>query len=100
VKSILDKFDKLLENRVRLAVMSMLMIHEVVDFNTIKQALSVTDGNLASHMSMLEKNRYITVKKQFKGRKPLTTYTATQKGRKAFAQHLDALELIIKSNQQ
>ena len=76
--------------------MSVLMVNEWVDFNTLKEVLDVTDGNLASHIKALEKEKYITVKKQFVGRKPRTTYKATEGGRKAFREHLDALERLIK----
>lgn len=76
--------------------MSVLMVNERVDFNTMKEVLDVTDGNLASHIKALEKVKYITVKKQFVGRKPKTTYKATETGKKAFKEHLDALEKIIK----
>lgn len=85
------------ESRIRLGVMSMLMIEDSVDFNTLKETLEVTDGNLASHLSALEKAEYVVVKKAFIGKKPHTSYSATKAGRKAFKDHLDALELLIKN---
>ena len=97
MKDILLNLNKAFENRVRLAVMSLLMVNESLEFNKLKQTLELTDGNLASHIGMLEKNRYITVKKKFVGKKPLTTYSATVSGKKAFAEHLDALEALIQS---
>lgn len=79
--------------------MSLLMVNDSVEFNKLKDLLEVTDGNLASHITMLEKNNYVSVKKEFVGRKPLTTYSATTRGKKAFSEHLDALEKLIKCSQ-
>ena len=78
--------------------MSLLMVHEDIDFNALKDRLQVTDGNLASHISTLEKHDYVTVEKTFVGKKPNTTYRATPTGRQAFKDHLDALEQILKGN--
>ena len=77
--------------------MSMLMVNDWVDFNMMKETLSITDGNLASHMKALEIENYIEIKKQFIGKKPNTTYRATIEGRKAFNEHLLTLEKLIKS---
>ncbi len=76
--------------------MSALIAGEQMDFNRLKELLEVTDGNLASHLKALEKEEYIEVKKSFIGRKPNTKYLATRAGQKAFRDHLDALEAIIK----
>lgn len=73
------------------------MINDWVDFNTLKETLDLTDGNLASHLAALEKSEYIQVKKSFVGKKPHTTYAATKTGKKAFKDHLDALESLIKN---
>lgn len=94
---LLSNINKVFESRIRLGVMSVLMVNEDVDFNSLKEMLKITDGNLASHMSVLEKNKFIKVKKSFIGKKPNTSYSVTDKGRKCFAEHLDALEKIIKS---
>ena len=91
-----DKLDKAFENRLRLQIMSVLVANERYDFNSLKDLLGVTDGNLASHLKGLEKEEYILVNKSFLGRKPNTTYQVTEKGRKAFIDHLDALEKLIK----
>lgn len=99
MKSIIEDLNKVFENRVRLAVMSALMVNDKIDFNSFKEMLELTDGNLASHMNVLEKNGYIKVKKKFIGKKPLTTYSSTEKGKKEFSEHLDALEKIIKGSQ-
>ena len=91
-----DNFDKAFENKVRLGVMSALMVNDTLDFNALKELLDLTDGNLASHLKALEKVDYIQVKKQFVGRKPNTRYQATKEGKKAFEAHLNALEALIK----
>jgi len=75
--------------------MSVLMVNDAADFNTLKELLGVTDGNLASHTKALETENYITIEKQFIGKKPNTTYIATKEGRKAFRDHIDALEKLI-----
>lgn len=95
MKKILNNFNKVFENRVRLGIMSILMVNEWVDFNTFKEMLGASDGNLASHMSTLEKQEYVEVRKQFVGRKTSTTYNATAVGKKAFKDHLDALERLL-----
>lgn len=97
MKDIISGLNKLFESRVRLGVMSILVVNDWVDFNTLKDMLEVTDGNLASHLSALEKNEYIIVSKQFVGRKPKTTYKATDLGINSFKKHLDMLERLIKN---
>lgn len=77
--------------------MSALMVNEWVDFNDFKELLEVTDGNLASHLKTLESNEFIELRKQFSGRKPRTSYRASEKGKAAFKDHLTALEKLIKN---
>jgi DNA-binding PadR family transcriptional regulator len=77
--------------------MSVLAVREGADFTTLKRMLQVTDGNLASHLAVLEKHRYVKVRKEFVRRKPQTTYQLTELGRKAFTDHIDALERLIRS---
>ncbi len=91
-----EQLDKAFENRVRLQIMSVLVVNERYDFNALKELLDVTDGNLASHLKGLEKEEYVKVNKTFLGRKPNTSYEATEKGKTAFKAHLDALEALIK----
>ena len=79
--------------------MSILMVNESADFNMLKELLGVTDGNLASHTKSLELENYISIEKQFIGKKPNTSYRATKEGKKAFADHIDALEKLIKKQQ-
>jgi DNA-binding MarR family transcriptional regulator len=97
VKNPFDQLDKVLEHRVRLQIMSVLIANEAYDFNSLKELLGVTDGNLASHIKALEKEKYLLVNKTFVDRKPNTRYKASEKGRTAFRKHLDALEALVKS---
>ncbi|MEA5127683.1 MAG: transcriptional regulator [Proteiniphilum sp.] len=91
----LEDINKAFESKVRLGIMSVLMVNEEVDFNSLKELLGVTDGNLASHTRALESLDYIVIKKQFVGRKPRTTFARTGKGEKAFRAHLTALESFL-----
>lgn len=95
MKDIISGLNKIFDSRVRLGIMSVLVVNDSADFNTIKELLEVTDGNLASHLKALEKEEVVMVKKQFVGRKPNTSYTVTVHGRKLFQQHIDALEKLI-----
>jgi DNA-binding MarR family transcriptional regulator len=95
----ISNLNKVFDNRIRLGIMSVLMVNESVSYNELKELLDVTDGNLASHLKGLEENSYIKVQKGFIGRKTNTTYHATKAGEKAFKQHLDALEQMIKGTQ-
>jgi DNA-binding MarR family transcriptional regulator len=96
LKISIHNLNKAFENRVRLGIMSILMVNDSMDFNTMKEMLDLTDGNLASHVAALEKEGYLHVKKEFAGKKTLTTYSATKTGIKAFNEHLDALEKLLK----
>lgn len=95
MNNLLQGLNKAFESRVRLGIMSILMVNETVDFASIKEQLQLTDGNIASHITALEKLDYIQVTKQFIGKKPNTSYSATPAGKKAFSEHLDALEKLI-----
>ena len=95
MKNYIADLNKAFESRVRLGIMSILMVNDFVDFGTLKEQLQITDGNLASHMNALEKLKYIQIKKQFVGKKPNTSYAASKAGKKAFGEHLDALERLI-----
>lgn len=98
MKELLININKAFESKARLGIMSVLMVNEQMDFNSLKELLDLTDGNLASHLKALEEGEYIAVNKQFIGRKPNTTYRATDTGKKAFEAHLQALEMLIKGN--
>ncbi|NDV77603.1 transcriptional regulator [Dysgonomonas sp. 511] len=95
MKDLISGLNKVFDSRVRLGIMSVLMVNDAVDFNTMKELLDVTDGNLASHLKALEKEGIVEVKKQFIGRKPNTSYKVTQLGEKLFKAHIDALERLI-----
>lgn len=92
----INKLNKVFENRIRLGVMSVLMVNDWVDFSTLKEMLNITDGNLASHIKALENEQYIEINKRFIGKKPNTSYRVTINGRNAFNEHLNILENIIK----
>ena len=93
-----EGFNKAFDNILRLRIMSILMVNARYEFNSFKTLLQVTDGNLASHLKHLEQAEFLLVEKSFAGRKPLTTYGATENGRKAFQAHLEFLEQLISQN--
>ena len=93
--SLIANINKAFDHRIRLGIMSILMVNEFADFNMLKELLEVTDGNLASHLKALEKVAYIKIDKQFIGRKPNTKYSTTPLGKKEFENHIKALERII-----
>ena len=88
--------NKIFDNRIRLGVMSVLMVNDEMSFNDLKQMMEVTDGNLATHLVTLEENGFIKVHKGFVGRKTNTTYSITRVGQKAFSDHIAALEQMIR----
>lgn len=93
----LDALDDVIHQKVRLGVMSSLMASGEADFNFLKAALGVSDGNLSTHLTVLEDHGYITVSKQFVGKKPRTTYSPTPLGRKAFESYVEALESFVRN---
>ena len=97
MKNPIEHLNKIFDSRIRLGIMSALMVNESVNFNELKELINVTDGNLASHLKTLEENNYVKVSKGFIGRKTNTIYTVTKNGEKAFKPHLDALEKMIRS---
>ena len=96
MKNPITGLNKIFDNRIRLGVMSVLMVNEEISFNDLKQLLEVTDGNLATHLVTLEENGFIKVHKGFIGRKTNTTYSITRQGEKVFSDHITALENMIK----
>lgn len=94
--SSIDNLNKAFESRVRLGIMSMLMVNDWLDYNEIKDKLNLTDGNLASHITGLEKLNFIEVRKRFVGKKTNTSYKVTRTGKKAFQEHLNALEKLLR----
>lgn len=97
MKIAITSLHKAFESRIRLGIMSILAVNDMLDFNALKEYLDVTDGNLASHVKALEKENFIGVTKSFVGKKPNTKYFMTKEGKKAFDDHLKALEELIKS---
>ena len=96
MKTLIIDLHKAFENRTRLGIMSVLAVNDMLDFNTLKDYLDVTDGNLATHIKALEKDKFIGIKKSFVGKKPNTKFFITKAGKKAFENHLNALEKLIK----
>jgi DNA-binding MarR family transcriptional regulator len=96
MKISIDGLHKAFESRIRLGIMSALAVNDTLDFNSLKEYLDLTDGNLASHLKGLEKEEFISVEKSFVDRKPNTKYLMTKEGKKAFNEHVEALEKLIK----
>ncbi|WP_430972121.1 winged helix-turn-helix domain-containing protein [Sunxiuqinia rutila] len=96
MKNIIQNLDKAFENKLRLGIMSILSVNASTSYNSLKETLEATDGNLASHLKHLEKVGYLSVTKSFINRKPNTEYSITESGKAAFEKHLAALEAIIK----
>jgi DNA-binding MarR family transcriptional regulator len=96
--SAFNDLHKAFESRIRLGIMSVLMVNESQDFTSLKDYLDVTDGNLATHLKALEKEGFVEVRKSFIGRKPNTSYRVTDEGRAAFERHLQVLERLISRN--
>lgn len=95
MKKVLAKFNKVFESHVRLGIMSVLTVSKSMDFTGLRETLSVTDGNLASHLRALEEAGYIVTEKSFINRKPNTKYTITDDGLDSFMSHIRALEELI-----
>lgn len=97
MKDFINGLHKAFESRIRLGIMAVLSANEDMDFNALKEYLDATDGNLATHLKALEKEEFIGIEKTFIGRKPNTRYFITKTGKKAFEDHLNTLEQLIKS---
>ncbi|MBK8611484.1 MAG: transcriptional regulator [Chitinophagaceae bacterium] len=93
----IENLNKIFDSRIRLGIMSTLMVNADISFNELKELLNITDGNLASHLKTLEENEYVKIHKGFIGKKTNTTYAVTKAGEKAFKIHLTALEKMIGS---
>jgi len=100
MKNPFENLDKTLEHRLRLQIVSVLVANESYDFNALKELLDTTDGNLATHLKALEREKYISVTKSFIDRKPNTRYKISERGRSAFKKHLDALEELIRQQKK
>ena len=93
--NLIENLNKIFDSRIRLGIMSALMVNTVINFNELMELLNITDGNLASHLKTLEENDFVKIHKGFIGKKTNTTYAATRAGEKAFKTHLTALEKMI-----
>ena len=91
------ELDRLIHERMRLAIVSALAVNESLAFNDLKRLLDTTDGNVSVHARKLEDAGYVTMKKSFAGRTPLTEYKITAAGRKALERYLDHMEALIKA---
>lgn len=96
MKNPIQSLNKQFDSRVRLGIMSTLMVNDSINFNDLKELMDVSDGNLASHIKALEEAGFIKVNKGFIGKKTNTTYTITRVGEKAFQEHLGGLEAMIR----
>ncbi len=96
-ENLIDSLNKVFDSRIRLGIMSALMVNAELNFNELKELLDITDGNLASHLKTLEESSFVKVSKGFIGRKTNTTYSVTKLGEKEFKTHLTALEKMISS---
>jgi DNA-binding MarR family transcriptional regulator len=91
-------FDPLLHQTIRSKLISLLISNDELPFKALKKALSVTDGNLSSHLSKLEKEEYVRIEKSFEGKRPKTVVHITPKGREAFNKYIEALKKFIEEN--
>lgn len=97
MKNPIENLNKVFDSRIRLGIMSALMVNDAVSFNELKELLSITDGNLASHLKTLEETGFVKFQKGFIGRKTNTTYSISKTGEREFKLHLDALAKMIGS---
>jgi DNA-binding MarR family transcriptional regulator len=97
LKRIFAALDPVLHERGRLAIASVLAAVDSLTFTELRDQLEMTDGNLSVHLQKLEDKGYITIDKQFVGRKPQTTCRLTTAGRRAFERYLDHLETIVQT---
>ena len=89
------ELDKVIHERMRLGIISALAANEKLSFSDLKSLLNTTDGNISVHARKLEDAGYLTMKKSFSGRTPLTEYKITKEGRKALEKYLDHMEALI-----
>ena len=90
------QLDRVIHEKVRLAMMSLLAASTQLSFTEMRDTLNMTDGNLTAHMRTLLEAGYVSVTKAFQGGRPLTTYSLTAEGRKAFATYINLLEQIVR----
>jgi len=91
-------FDPLLHQAIRSKLVSLLIANDELPFKALKETLGVTDGNLSTHLSKLEKEDYVSIEKTFEGKRPKTVVHITKAGRKAFNTYIETLKSFIEEN--
>ncbi len=92
------KLDRVIHEKGRLVIMSMLAASPELSFTELRDALAMTDGNLTTHIRALQGAGYVSVAKSYQNRRPLTTCSLTAAGRKAFTEYINLLEQIVRQN--
>ncbi len=92
------QLDRIIHEKGRLAIMSMLAASPELSFTELRDALGMTDGNLTTHIRTLQEAGYVSVTKSFQNNRPHTTCSVTPAGKKAFAEYINLLEQIIQQN--
>lgn len=92
------QLDRAIHEKGRLGIMSMLAASPELSFTELRDALEMTDGNLTTHIKVLQQEGYVAVAKSFQNNRPLTTCSLTAAGRKAFAEYINLLEKIVRQN--
>jgi DNA-binding HxlR family transcriptional regulator len=100
MKNPFDHLDKTLEHRVRLQIISVLAANDSYDYTALRELLEITDGNLATHLRHLEREKYLVAVKSFIERKPNTRYKITDRGRTALSKHLNAMAELIRQQKR
>ena len=94
------QLDRVIHEKGRLAIMSMLAASPELSFTELRDALSMTDGNLTTHIRTLQESGYVTVAKSYQNKRPLTTCSLNTAGRKAFTDYVDLLEKIVQQTKK
>jgi len=94
------QLDRVIHERGRLAIMSMLAASPELSFTELRDTLEMTDGNLTTHMRTLQEAGYVSIAKSYRNRRPLTTVSLTPEGRRAFANYVALLEQIVRQAKQ
>jgi DNA-binding MarR family transcriptional regulator len=92
------QLDRVIHEKGRLAIMSMLAASPMLSFTEMRDALNMTDGNLTTHIRTLQETGFVSVTKSFQNNRPLTTCSLTAAGKKAFTSYINLLEQIIRQN--
>ncbi|MCI0744384.1 MAG: transcriptional regulator [Verrucomicrobia subdivision 3 bacterium] len=94
------QLDRVIHEKGRLAIMSLLAATPQLSFTEMRDTLNMTDGNITAHARTLQEAGYVSVTKEFQGGRPLTTYSLTARGKKAFAGYIDLLEKIVEQTRK